>query len=95
MIVTWKNTTPTSITYTFTADPLTAGTTVSYTATNDYLEYVEASDDSGVAGVVALRFNGSLGSTLECGNFQAGSATIIEPILADQVDPTPVIFAWD
>lgn len=96
MIVTWKNTTPASITYTFTADTLTAGTTEAYTTVNDYLEYVESSDDSSVAGVIALRFTGALsGSTLDCGNFQAGSATILEPPLAQSVDPTPVIFAWD
>lgn len=72
IIVTYKNSVPAGTTITYNMDntaTLAAGVSQSYTATNDYLAYVEASADPSAVEILALRFYSSLGSTLDCGVF--------------------------
>ena len=52
---------------------------------------MEYSTDTGLFGGTALNFVGSDGSSLECGNFDAGSSLTIGTL---QTEPIPVLFEF-
>lgn len=100
IIITYKNTSPTSITYPFGTAPYTLVGTKSWTAADSYLAVVQTSDDSSDNNYIALNFAGNnVGSDptdqLACGGFQAGDASFFEVESGSQTDPIPVFIDWD